>query len=783
MRFITSAKPLVASALTLLSILLTTAAAHATTAAETVIFTFANSDFPSQLMQASDGNLYGTSPSGGSGHGYVFQLTPGGARTVIYNFANGADGGAPMASLIEGNDGNLYGANTTGGLGNGILFRMALSGAITPLHSFTAATDGSSAGALIENNAGDIFGAATVGGGSNAGTVFEYTHLGVFQLVHTFTGISPDGSLPNTQLLQASDGLIYGVTRRGGASGNGGSIFRFDPASFASFATIGSFPPTGQSDPNYNPAYGLTEGQDGALYGLTAEGGLGYGSIFKVVPGAVPTVTLDLYDLHNSSEGGLPASGLFLGGDGNFYGTTSSYGPGSIVPSGPPNGTFFQFIPSGSGTLTTLVGFSQPNGNANGTPLEAADGNFYGPAQWQMFKMVASPGVPAPVTLTATAATITLGQSFTVDWNVTNAFSQTTQNCWAHGGWSGSKALSGSQLVTPAATGTLNYALTCGGVESGWVMVVVNPVPVTQTATPVISPAGGTFYGPHDYTISDATPGATIYYTTNGTTPTTASPIWNGIPKVIDVTTTIKAIALASPLTVSNQAAATLTISNAYRTCAITYIDGFHANANLVLNHGATIVGNILDLTNGTQNQNTSAFALPRIPVAVFTTSFRFRFLNATPTSADGFTFTVQANSPNALGAPAGGLGYQGIAHSAALKFDLHNNAGEGSNSVGVYFGGAIPTLPSVDITSSGINLHSGDILLANVTWDSKFMTLDLTDTVTAKHFNHTFALPAASPFGVPTAYAGFTAGTGALTSTAQILQWTLESAGACGTN
>jgi len=762
-------KPAGCIAVAVLMLLSATVAAHATTATESTLFTF-SSDEPSQLIQAHDGNFYGTSPTGGSAlNGYVFQLTPGGTETVIYNFTNGTDGGTPEAGLIEGNDGNLYGTNTTGGSGSGVLFSLTLAGAITPLHAFAAATDGSNAGALIEDSAGDFFGAANLGGASNLGTVFEYTHTGTFVLIHTFTGSTGDGSRPNSQLLQASDGLIYGNTVRGGAS-NAGSLFRFDPATPGSLAIIASFPPAGD-----NPTFGMTEGPDGALYGLTAEGGTGYGSIYKVVPASVPTVNFDLYDLNGGSDGGLPASGLFLGGDGNFYGTSSAYGFG-----GPPSGTLYQYIPTGSGTFTTLYPFSTSNGSPSGTPLEAADSNFYGPASLDIYKIVTTPTITAPVTLTASASTITLGSSITLTWQVNNAFSQTFEDCFAHGNWSGSLVLSGSQSVTPATAGIFDYSLTCGGVESAFTTVTVNPA-ISQTATPVITPASGTFTGPVVYNITDATPGAVIYYTTDGTTPTPASPVWNGVPKVIVTSTAVKAIAIASPLTVSNMATADyIIVINEKENCSIEYPYGFTVHPKLQLNHGAIIAGTELDLTHGLFHENTSAFAKPRIPVALFATEFRFRFFKAAPTSSEGLTFTVQADGDTAVGATDGGIGYQGIPHSMALKFDLHNDAGEGDNSVGLFFGGAFPGVPAIDLTPSGIDLHSGHIFAAYVTFDTHFLNLTLKDTLTSATFTHSFHLPAVSPFGASTAFAGFTASTGAQTSTAQILDWGLVSAGRC---
>ena len=759
-----------------LALLFCALAAHATTTGiESVLFTFPGSQQPSQLIQASDGNFYGTvATNGASSVGYVFRVTPAGSMSVVYSFTGGADGGTPTNSLIEGNDGNLYGTNTTGGVGNGVLYQLTLAGAITVLHTFTAATDGLAAGSLIETTSGDFFGAANSGGASSSGTVFEYSHLGVFSLVHTFTGTASDGSRPNSELVQASDGLIYGVTVRGGSMG-AGSIFRFNPADFTTFTTFSSFAPTGQSDPNYNPTFGMTEGTDGALYGLTAEGGTGYGSVYKVVPGTTPTVTFDLYDLVSFSDGGLPASSMTLGGDGNFYATASSYGPG-----GPPNGTIFQFLPSGTVSLNTLYGFNFPSGNAIGGPIQGFDGNFYGSALGQIYKLVATPAVPAPVMLASTASSVMLGNGFTLNWVVNNAFSQTFQNCQAHGSWSGAEPLSGSLLVTPAAAGTYNYALTCGGVESALVSVTVTGPP-TVTATPVITPNGGTFGGPVAYNITDATPGAVIHYTTNGSTPTLASPVWGGVPVVLTSNATVKAIALASPLTVSGVATANFVIViNVDTTCTVNYLSGFNPSTGLSLNHGASVAGSILEMTHGLVNEDTSAFTTKRIPHNTFATVFSFRFENATPASADGLTFTLQANSPLIFGAGGGGLGYDGLPHSMGLKFDLFNNNGEGNNSVGLYFGGAAPTTPAVNLTPSGINLHSGHIMIAYVTYGSQFLTLELLDTVTGKQFTHDFHLPATDPFGASTVYAGFTAATHALTSRAQIGAWYLESAGPC---
>ena len=96
-----------------------------------------------------------------------------------------------------------------------------------------------------------------------------------------------------------------------------------------------------------------------------------------------------------------------------------------------------------------------------------------------------------------------------------------------------------------------------------------------------------------------------------------------------------------------------------------------------------------------------------------------------------------------------------------AVKFDLFSNAGEGSDSTGFYLDGASPTVPAVDMTASGVNVHSGDILHAHLTYDGTTLTLTLTDTVTGASFITSTVINIPATVGANTAYAGFAAGTG----------------------
>jgi hypothetical protein len=137
-------------------------------------------------------------------------------------------------------------------------------------------------------------------------------------------------------------------------------------------------------------------------------------------------------------------------------------------------------------------------------------------------------------------------------------------------------------------------------------------------------------------------------------------------------------------------------------------------------------------------------------------------------------TFAIQNNNTSEVGTAGygSGLGYQGIPNSIAVKFDLFNSAGEGSDSTGLYTGGAAPTVPAVDLSSTAINLHSGDVMHAHLVYDGTNLTMTLTDTVTNGTVTEVFPVNIPSMVGGSTAYVGFTGATGGLTATQNVLSW-----------
>jgi uncharacterized repeat protein (TIGR03803 family) len=149
----------------------------------------------SGLVQAMNGDLYGTTLVGGKGSGgTIFQITPSGTLTTLYNVCpqtNCPDGQQPYGGLVQGSDGNLYGTTFAGGgngdcngqIGCGTVFKITPSGTLTTLYQFCSQTecaDGSGPyGGLTQGSDGNFYGTTWAGGSGG---------LGAKELTATFTG-------------------------------------------------------------------------------------------------------------------------------------------------------------------------------------------------------------------------------------------------------------------------------------------------------------------------------------------------------------------------------------------------------------------------------------------------------------------------------------------------------------------------------------------------------------------------------------------------------------------
>jgi uncharacterized repeat protein (TIGR03803 family) len=299
------------------------------------------------LIQGADGNFYGTTNSGGAHNticpcGTIFRITPDGTLTTMYRFL-GNTGNVP-SQLVQGSDGNFYGTTVDGGAGSscpgsqcGTVFRITPAGAFLRLYSFCSqpnCTDGANpSGGLIQGADGDFYG-TTQGGGENTefcsgcGTVFRITRNGTVTTLHRFSGI--DGFDPVGALVQGSNGILYGTTALGGANlcpnaVGCGTVFQITTS--GKLTTLHKFngSPEGQW-----PFGALVQGTDENFYGTNSQGGTDIcnmsnrtcGTVFRMTPSGKLTIPYSFCAQLACVDGLFPEAGLIQGTDGSFYGTT-----------------------------------------------------------------------------------------------------------------------------------------------------------------------------------------------------------------------------------------------------------------------------------------------------------------------------------------------------------------------------------------------------------------------------------------------------------------------------
>jgi len=180
----------------------------------------------SGLVQASDGNFYGTTPYGGTDQGGTFyRVTSEGILTTLYNFCQGSncsDGEfSNFATLMQASDGLLYDTTNIGGTADeGIVYSITTAGDLTTIYNFCSQPDCSDGGppfsGLYQAPNGNLYGTTYT-------TIFELTPGGSLTTLHTFDPAT-EGELPEGTLLQSTNGSFYGVTNFQG-SFNDGTVF------------------------------------------------------------------------------------------------------------------------------------------------------------------------------------------------------------------------------------------------------------------------------------------------------------------------------------------------------------------------------------------------------------------------------------------------------------------------------------------------------------------------------------------------------------------------------
>lgn len=315
-----------------------------------------------------------------------------GQETVLYAF-RGPDGALPDGGLIFDAAGNLYGATAIGGLTNkycsdgcGTVFKLTKGTkgkwTETVLHAFRGLDGSSPIGPFIFEQMGNLYGTTVGGGKFGGGTVFKLSPQANEKwsetVLHHFN--YKDGEVPNPGLIFDSAGALYGTTAYGGKGV--GTVFRLTPS------TNGKWTETVLHDfqlkPAATPYGGLAFDALGNLYGTTSGGGRmndcpgdGCGIVFSLSPSQTSKWIYHVLHQFNAQDGDTPSASLIVNSKGSLYGTTSE---GGADCGGNGCGVVFKLTSSVDGWKETVLNFF--NGSNGQTPFDNvisdSHGNLYG---------------------------------------------------------------------------------------------------------------------------------------------------------------------------------------------------------------------------------------------------------------------------------------------------------------------------------------------------------------------------------------------------------------------
>lgn len=331
-------------------------------------FTGANSDAAPYFapIQATDGNLYGTT-SGNGGAGNVYRLTLAGVYTNLHTFSGGDS--LPFGTLVQATDGNLYGTLQDCALtGNrGCAYKISTKGVYKEFYGFVDATGSSPYSGLIQGTNGKLYGSTDGGGTNNGGVIYSLTTAGKITVLHNIDSAT-DGYQPS--IIQATDGNFYGGAW-GGALGNQGGLYELTSKNVFSAFLL--------SQSENQPVNPLIQHTNGLLYGTTSTSfgtGNDFGTVFSLDIGAKPFVNLASLSGKQGATVAVFGQGFTSGSVVKFGGVpseavtlTGSTYLTATVPAGALTGTVT--VTEGSATLTsrqtykvlpTFLSFTPPSG-------------------------------------------------------------------------------------------------------------------------------------------------------------------------------------------------------------------------------------------------------------------------------------------------------------------------------------------------------------------------------------------------------------------------------------
>ncbi len=323
---------------------------------------------------SQDGYLYACTVNQGPGRGGAILRvrTNGTDHRVLHSFDRVRDGAEPTGGVVEGRDGFLYGTTFRGGSEDaGTIFRLTKDGSdFRVLHHFASTNDCRfPQSELLEAKDGWLYGTATAGGGNALGGVFKIAKDGSGYEIVTgfFRGMSDDPRRPVGGLVQAEDGSFYGTTKFGGSK-NHGTIYRLEESGRLLVVKSLGLVAGGAMQPEGT----LVLAGDGALYGTSTLGGTaGGGAIFRVTPDGREFSIIHHFGT-TVDDALKPDVGLVEAADGSLLGTSFSGGVAGL-------GAIFRVGKDGSGyqTLHSFAGGRGDGMRSRSVLTPGGPGTFY----------------------------------------------------------------------------------------------------------------------------------------------------------------------------------------------------------------------------------------------------------------------------------------------------------------------------------------------------------------------------------------------------------------------
>jgi uncharacterized repeat protein (TIGR03803 family) len=343
----------------------------------------------SPLLRDGAGALYGAAftSASGTGNGTLFKFSASGEFSLLYTFpgegGNWTGGANPLGGFFLDPSGNIFGVTEFGGVQNGYgaVFRLSANHKEHAIHIFAGPpNDGAiPLSPMISDHSGTFYGTTAFGGSGRCrggmplcGTVFAIDSAGHYNIIHNFQGGQDDGIEPWGNLVQDSQGNIYGTTMGGGPQSSPpcgppdafgcGTIFKLSPNADGSWTESILYRFTGLAD-GLDPDYLVIDTQ-GNLYGAALFGGSencpgGCGTIFKVDMAGKFTV---LHRFERESTGMRPYT-VTLDGAGNLYGSSN----GGHTNCGLGCGIVFKIDPNGK--YSVVYAFNGKDGAGPGALL------------------------------------------------------------------------------------------------------------------------------------------------------------------------------------------------------------------------------------------------------------------------------------------------------------------------------------------------------------------------------------------------------------------------------